>query len=342
MPSFLNYVFRAEKKGGTKQQPTKVKYLKSQGNQTTEKFESEQFVVRSPTASVNVQNMQDIHGRASIASDGNGQRDKIMYPSENANLASKCSDISCELYVQVENPLSEMNIFSDSFTSNNGTIPENVDVTSLNNKLSSTKSTQTEVSKLGRKYRNLNFHPKHRNLCFSRIKNAVITRKIVRNSNESTFTVCGELGNMSSYTHLRNERCKRCNCKRRKDSFTESNYQGANEDNMALEKTVPRLKSNLGIHDDVFQHFLSDEEPNLTSSSVSLNLEVNAANNSKNKIEEFSDRRKPRTYVVRKTTQKLNQDNWLNHFERSIIYVGPTSDLSLSLYSFSNHNNCFN
>ncbi|XP_017887007.1 uncharacterized protein LOC108629120 [Ceratina calcarata] len=341
LPSFLNYVLRTEKKEGVRQEPTKIKYLKNQGNQTTEKSECHQFAVRSPTASINVQNVEDIRYRASIANDGNGQRDEIMYPSKNANLAPKCSDISCELYVQVENPVSKMNIFSDSFTSNN--YPENVEVTLLNgnNKPSSTKSTQTEVSKLGRKHRNLNFQYKHPNFCFSRIKNAVITRKIVRNTNESTYTVCGDLGNMRSYTYLREERCKRCNCKRRRDNSMESNYQDANVENLALEKTVLQLKNNPGTHNDVLPHFVSDEEPNLTPSSVSLNLEVNTSNNS-NKIKEFSDRRKPRTYVVHKTTQKRNQDNWLNRFERSVIYVGPISDLSLSSNSFSNHNNCFN
>ncbi|CAL7946932.1 unnamed protein product [Xylocopa violacea] len=345
LSSLLNYVFRTGKKGNVWHIPTRVKHLRDQGNQTNEKPESQQFTfTKSPTTSLN---MESIHcDRPLFAIDGNGHYSKIIFPRKDVTLPPNFSELSCELDLQVENPVIrssgyEVNIFSDSYTVNN--YPENMQVSlsNGNDKQSSVKSTQTKVSKLGRKYKNTNYHSKYPNDCFSKIKNAVITKKIIRNSNESTYTICEEVDDTKGYPNLDKERCKRCSCWKKRNKFDESNEQNDIEENCSVLTTVPMLKTNSIMDKSNILENLSEEEADSSPSSVSVDMEVNISNSS-NKIEEFPDRRRPRTYVIRKKTQERNQENWSNHFEKSVIYVGQTSDLNLSSYSFSNHNISFN
>ncbi|XP_076755047.1 uncharacterized protein LOC143425876 [Xylocopa sonorina] len=341
LSSLLNYIFPTGKRENVWHVPTRIKHLRDQGNQTNEKPESQRFTAKSPTSSLNV---ESIHIDDPLsAEDGNGHHNKIIFPRKCATFPSNFSEISCELDLQVESPIIhrgyEVNIFSDSYTVNN--YPENMlSLSNGSNEQSSMKSTQANVTKLGRKYKNMNSRSKYRNDCFSKIKNAVITKKIVRNLNESTYTICEEVDDTKGYPNLDKERCKRCSCWKRRNKFAELNKKNSNEENFSPVKTgFPMLKTNLTVDkDDIFEN-LSEEE-DLSSSSASVDLEVNISNSS-NKIED-SDRRRPRTYVIHKKTQERNEENRLNHSEKSVIYVEQTSDLNLSSYNFSNHDISFN
>ncbi|OAD59707.1 hypothetical protein WN48_08876 [Eufriesea mexicana] len=348
LSSFLNYVFRARRKGDTRETPTKINYVKNQSNQTNEKLDglAYQWITKYPSTFIDVENVNDTgHHGFSSKRHGNEEYNKIIFPRKNENLTPRFSEISCELDLQVENPtyfpsVSDMNIFPDSYISKNRPHGREVSLPNkVNNRQSATKSTQTKVTKMRRKARN--FHPRQSNFCFPRIKNAVITKKIIRNSNESTFTVCGEVCNMKDYSHFKKNRCKQCLCKKKRNKFTQWIGEKTNERNVHLNQTVQERENNSSVNNDnVFQTSLSVKEPDLSSSSGSLDLEVNISSCSSN-IDEFSERRKPRTYVIRQKAQKCNEDKWLNNFERSVVYVGQISDLTLSSHSFSNQSDHF-
>ncbi|XP_017795316.1 PREDICTED: uncharacterized protein LOC108576768 [Habropoda laboriosa] len=327
LPSFLDYIFRIKKKGSEWQIPTTMKYLKNQGNQTKEKFKVQQSMVKSTTVSAPV---KTIYRGLSFTKLANEQYNKAIFPTT----VQKHSDISCELDLKVQNPMSPSNSEKGVFFKN---YPKNINVSSLNNnsKQSATKSTQTKIGKPRRKGRNLHFHSKYPNLYLSKIKNAVIMKKIIRNTNESIFTVCENIGNRKTHLYSQKEICNRCSCRKQTTDFVNSIDQETSERNVSLDKTLEKLKNN-----ETCKSFLFNEEPDLSSSSISVDLEVNISNSS-TKLEDFPQRRKPRTYVVRKTTAKHNQ-NWLNHVERSVIYLGQTSDLTLSSCNISNHSVSFN
>ncbi|KAF3422316.1 hypothetical protein E2986_06928, partial [Frieseomelitta varia] len=259
-----------------------------------------------------------------------------------ATLAPHCSEISCELDFQIENPMTSpsdfnVNIFSDSCSFKN--CPENARIvlSDNNDEQPATKYTQTKVVKLRRKSKHLNFHHKQPNLCFSKMKNAVITKEIIRNSNERTFTVCGEINDVRDYPRLRKICCKQCSCKRR-NNFTQWNDQ-KDEVNFPMEKTVQRISDDLPINDSMFENIPPTTKSDLSSSLVSLDINIS---NSSSNIEDFPERRKPRTYVIRRTTQKCNQNNCSSNFEKSVICLGQTSDLTFSSCSFPNRNIHFN
>ncbi|KOC60477.1 hypothetical protein WH47_07835 [Habropoda laboriosa] len=322
------YSRRKEQKSGRSQKiPTTMKYLKNQGNQTKEKFKVQQSMVKSTTVSAPV---KTIYRGLSFTKLANEQYNKAIFPTT----VQKHSDISCELDLKVQNPMSPSNSEKGVFFKN---YPKNINVSSLNNnsKQSATKSTQTKIGKPRRKGRNLHFHSKYPNLYLSKIKNAVIMKKIIRNTNESIFTVCENIGNRKTHLYSQKEICNRCSCRKQTTDFVNSIDQETSERNVSLDKTLEKLKNN-----ETCKSFLFNEEPDLSSSSISVDLEVNISNSS-TKLEDFPQRRKPRTYVVRKTTAKHNQ-NWLNHVERSVIYLGQTSDLTLSSCNISNHSVSFN
>lgn len=260
-----------------------------------------------------------------------------------------CSEISCELDVQVEHtcstPSSTVNIYSDSYTfasvprnGNSEQVSEGVDGPA--GKQFATKSTQTEITNLRQNSRQ-NSYLKQSNLCFSKIKNAVITKKVVKNSNESTFTISGEVNDMRYYPCSRKNCCNKSSFNKRQNSFTQWNDEKrTSEQDIPLVKIVQDMRkdnlSNGGMNKNMYQNILPVKDPDISPSLVSLDLEVNISNISTN-IEDHSERRKPRTYVIRQTSEKSDESNWFNDLEK-ITYAGPSSDLSLSCCSFSNHN----
>ncbi|CAK9809388.1 hypothetical protein ANTPLA_LOCUS6159 [Anthophora plagiata] len=315
LPTFLDYIFRIRKKGDEWQIPTRIKYLKSQGNQTKENFKVQQSIVRNRTPLAPIKT-------TSFTKLGNKQYNNMIFPTKNITTVPNYSDISCELDLKVQEPMSPSNS-KRSTSIQNYRKNMNSSLLSNNSKRTTAKSTQTRIGKSRRKNRNCHIHDKYPNLSLSKIKNAVVMKKIVRNSNESTFTVCGDIDDRKSRRYSKRNVCKRCTCRKERREFVNSIDQETNES---------------FINDEKCENVLFEEEPNLSSSSVSVDLEVNISNDSV-EMEEFSQRKKPRTYVIRKTTATHDQNN---HFERSVIYVGQTSDLTLSSSNVSNHTVSFN
>lgn len=334
LPSFLSYIFRNRKKGNLLEIPTRIKYLKSRGIQTNGKLERRQC---KP-----IENVDDIKDDGFLFTKHENERYNKIFPKKYATLVPHCSEISCELDFQIENSMtspsgSNVNISSDSYTFQN--YPENTRIvlSDNNDKQSAAKYTQTKVVKLRRKPKHLNnFHHKQSNLCFSKIKNAVITKKIIKNSNERTFTVHGEVNDVRNYPRLKKNRCKQCSCGKRRNNFTQWNDQNDKQD-FPMEKSVQRISSDLPVND---QNTSATTKPDLSSSLLSL--DINVSNNSSSNVNDFPERRKPRTYVIRRTTQKCNQNNCSSNLEKSVICLGQTSDLTLSSCSFSNRNMHFN
>lgn len=342
LPTFLNCIIRTRKKENMLQIPTRIKYLRSQGNQTNEKIGSRHCITKRASASMHTENTN--YHESLFTKDGNEQYNKIIFPKRNTTLVPHCSEISCELDFQIEKSIfssgSNVNIFSDSYTLKN--CPENTKVvlSNGNNKQSATKCTQTRIAKLGRKSKNFHFYSKRPNLCFSKIKNAVIEKRIIRNSNERTFTICREVNNTKNYPNLKKNHSERCSCRKKRNNFTQLNGENTSGQNFPIEKNTKKIKNNLSIKN-MFENLLPVTKPELSSSLLSLELDINISNNSSN-IEEFSERRKPRTYIIRQTTQECNRNNWLNNLEKSVVCVEQTSDLTLSSCSFSNQNVHFN
>lgn len=292
MPSFLNYIFRIGKRGDVWQIPTRVKYLKNEGNQTDEKPEDP-------------------------------EKNKI-YSNEYLTMTPRCSDISCELDSRVETPFSSaINLPSNLSTTQidpNQNSSQSTEVSLPNgvDKRSTAASTQTTASRSRRNRKVMKSRSKNKNIYFSKIKNGVITKKTIRNSNESTLRVC-----RNDYSYWKKKFDGQCPWDRKKGNSIET----VNKE-FSLDKIIQRLKDISATKDETLR------EDSWSSSSVSVDLEVNISDSS-NKIDEFTERRKPRTYVVRKSSPKRDQDNW-NHFEKSVIYVGSTSDLTLFSHSFLN------
>ncbi|CAD1472933.1 unnamed protein product, partial [Heterotrigona itama] len=323
LPSFLSYIFRTRKKGNLLEIPTRIKYLKSRGIQTNGRLESRQRIANSP-AIIPIENVDDINDDGFLFAEHENERyNEIIFPKKYATLVPHCSEISCELDFQIGNPMtspfeSNVNVFSDSYCFENYPDNTRIILSDSNDKQSATRHTQTKTVKLRRKSKHLNFHHEQsNNLCFSKIKNAVITKKIVRNSNEHTFTVCGGVDDVKDHPRLKRSRCKQCSCGKRRNNSTQWNDQ-KDEENLSTE---PATKSDL------------------SSSLLSLDIDIS---NSSNNVEDFPERRKPRTYVIRRATQKCNQNNCSGNFEKSVICLGQTSDLILSSCSFSNRNIHFN
>ncbi|CAK9811937.1 hypothetical protein ANTQUA_LOCUS7024 [Anthophora quadrimaculata] len=314
LPPFLNYIFRISKKGDEWQIPTRIKYLKNQGNQTKENFKIQQSIVNNRTVFAPLKT-------TSFSKLENKQYNNI-FPTKNITTVPNYSDISCELDLKVQDPVSPSNSERSTFLQNYRK-NRNSSLLSNNSKRTTTKSTQTRIGKSRRKNRNSHIDNKYPNLSLSKIKNAVVMKKVVRNSNESTFTVCGDVNDRKSRRYSKRNVCKRCTCRKERSQFVNSINQETNES---------------FVNDEKCENVLFEEEPNLSSSSVSVDLEVNISNDSV-EMDEFSQRKKPRTYVIRKTTAKHDQNN---HFERSVIYVGQTSDLTLSSSNVSNHTVSFN
>lgn len=330
--------------------PPRIKYLKSRGNQTNDKQEM-QCTTKSPCAPLRVDHKpEDKNYHESFPKRAETDQVDKVTPSTDATLVPHCSEISCELDVKVENsvcssPNSNVNIYSDSYTFAN--IPRAEDspqecssegIDDQPGKQSATKSTQTNVTNNSRR-NSKNSYLKQSNLCFSKIKNAVITKKIVKNSNESTFTICGEMDDMKHYPCPR-KNSNKYSFKKKQNSFTQWNDQKTSEQDIPLAKTCQEAKDNLsGTNSkNMYQNILPVKDSDSSPSLGSLDLEVNISNVSTNVEDDCSsERRKPRTYVIRHISQKSNESNWLNDLER-ITYAGPSSDLSLSCCSFSNHN----
>ncbi|XP_034188321.1 uncharacterized protein LOC117608013 isoform X1 [Osmia lignaria lignaria] len=300
MPSFLNYIFRIGKREDVWQIPTRVKYLNNEGNQTDEKLEELEETAENK-----------------------------IYSHEYVTMTPRCSDISCELDSRVETPFSS----ATNLPSNLSTTQIDPKNSSQNTKVSlpngvgkrlTAATTQTTAPRLRRNRKVMKSQSKNKNIYFSKFKNGVITKKTIRNSNESTLRVC-----RNDYSYLKKKFDGQYPWDKKKGSNIETVNNGKMNKEFSLDKIIQRLKDISSTNDETLQ------EDSWSSSSVSVDLEVNISNSS-SKIDEFTERRKPRTYVVRKSSQKRDQDNWSNHFEKSIIYVGSTSDLTLFSHSFLN------
>ncbi|XP_076627022.1 uncharacterized protein LOC143344648 [Colletes latitarsis] len=305
--SSLKYNFRIGKKDDVLPIPAEITCLKDECNQTNEKFR-QPFVRlskdRSPIASKYLENMENI---------------------------PRWSELSCELDSYVEAPAFP-NMYTLPPKSNLKSIPQTREVCLLNeNKQFTNTSTQTGSSKLKRKRRNFNFRPNHSNLYFSKIKNAVITKKIIRNPSDREFTVCGKVSHVEDYPYVK-KKFYECSCKTKK---MKNAVETVDRETFEKEFSIQKCTNLSSISDDnMNEHFTSEEELESSSSMpVSVDLEMNVSNSS-NEIEEFHPRRKPRTYTIKKTIQS-DTNNWFDRFE-SILYVGDTSDLTLSSQSFRN------
>ncbi|KAK1133434.1 hypothetical protein K0M31_011244 [Melipona bicolor] len=125
----------------------------------------------------------------------------------------------------------------------------------------------------------------------------------------------GEINDVRDYPRLKKIRCKQCSCGKRRNNFTQWNDQ-KDEENFPMEKTVQRISDDLPINDNMFENIPATTKPDLSSSLVPL--DVNISNSSSN-VGDFPERRKPRTYVIRRTTQ--NQNNCSSNFEKSVICI---------------------
>lgn len=342
--------------------PPRIKYLKSRGNQTNDKQEG-QCTTKSPPTPLHMEHdkkLEDKNDHESFSPpkhetgntnkvNNHEQRDKIaVNDCRTITIVPHCSEISCELDVQVENtvcssPSSTVNIYSDSYTfasiprnGNSAQVSSSEGVDDPAGKQFVTKSTQTKITNL--RQNSSNSYLKQSNLCFSKIKSAVITKKVVKNSDESTFTICGEVNDMKYYPCTKTN-CNKSSFNKEQNSFTQWNDKKTSDQDIPLVKTVQDMKDNLSdasMNKNMYQNILPVKDPDISPSLVSLDLEVNISSISAN-IEDSSERRKPRTYVIRQISEKSNESNWLNDLEK-ITYAGPSSDLSLSCCSFSNHN----
>ncbi|XP_031840779.1 uncharacterized protein LOC116430581 [Nomia melanderi] len=245
------------------------------------------------------------------------------------SLFQQISDISCELDSHVDDAT-----FSDIHTVPTKISPHGKELCLFNeNRPLTTVCTQTSSPKPWKKRRSFNFQSKHPNFYFSKIKNAVITKKIIRNPSENAFTVCGRVIR-GGYPNLNQKLREDCSCRtKRINDDIKAITRGTYENDSQLSSNVQRLNSSSPlIEDNMADNSTTEEESGATSStSVLLNLEVNVSNSS-TKTEEFRPRRKPRTYTLNKQFQERDRND---RCER-IFYVGPTSDLTLSSHSSKN------
>lgn len=248
---------------------------------------------------------------------------KKASPKKQASLFQQVSDISCELDSRVVDLTFPSVHVVPTTSSING---KELSLLRENRPLT-TVCTQTSSSKPRKKRRSFNFQSRHPNFYFSKIKNAVIAKKIIRNPSENTFTVCesvvrGGRPNQKQQLH----EASSCRTKRVDDDIKAITH-GTYENDSGLSINVQRLNSSSPlIKNNMADNSTAEEESGATSStSVSLSLEVNVCDSS-NEIEEFRVRRKPRTYTLNKRFQERDRN------ER-IFYVGPISNLTLSSHS---------
>lgn len=323
-PSFLSYIFRFGKPDNVSRVPAEIKYSKDECSQTN--GETQQFVASStaetPLASKHTESI--LRRETPPTKRASKRYDKTAFPAKRATLFPQSSKINRELYSRVENP-------SDFKGS-----PRRMEVCLLNDKQRSSASTQTKATRMKRKRGSLDFQSKQPTVYLSRIKNAVITKKIIRNPYESTFSVSDKVKGVEDYPYLKSRFYEEFKKKRRND-IVETVAREISEEKYASEDRVKRLKIVSSTNQDVvYDHFPSEEEMALSSSSISLDLELNVSDRSIIKIEDSSRRRKPRTYTISKSAGKRNQTRWFDHDKESVVYVGPTSDLTLSSDSFRN------
>ena len=321
--SFLSYIFPFGKPGNVSGVPAEIKYSKDECSQTDE--ENQQFVASSTAETpLALKHMESILRRETPPTKRASKRyDKTAFPAKRATLFPQFSRINCELYSRVENP-------SDFKGS-----PRRMEVCLLKDKQRSSASTQTKANRMKRKRGSLDYQSKHPTVYLSRIKNAVITKKIIRNPCESTFSVSDKVKGVEEYPYLKSRFYEEFNKKGRND-IVETVAREISEEKYALEDCVQRLKIVSSTNQNVYDHFPSEEEMGLSSTSVSLDLELNVSGRSIIKIEDSPRRRKPRTYTISKSARKRNQTRWFDHGEESVVYVGPTSDLTLSSDSIRN------
>ncbi|XP_076675249.1 uncharacterized protein LOC143372662 [Andrena cerasifolii] len=319
--SFLSYSFRFGKPGHVSRVPAEIKYSKDECSQTD--GETQQSVASStaetPLASKHV---ESILRRETPPTKRASKR--YEFQEKRATLFPPSSRINRELYSPVENP-------SDFKGS-----PRRVEVRLLNDKQRSSAFTQTKATRMKRKRGSLDFQSKHPTVYLSRIKNAVITKKIIRNPYESSFSVSDKVKGVEDYPYLKSRFYGEFNKKRGND-VVETVAREITEEKYALEDRVQRLKIVSSTNQDVVcDHSPSEEEMGLSSTPVSLDLELNVSDRSVIKIEDSPRRRKPRTYTISKSARKRNQTRWFDHDEESVVYVGTTSELTLSSDSFRN------
>ncbi|XP_053977100.1 uncharacterized protein LOC128875491 [Hylaeus volcanicus] len=333
----LRYIFRIGKKGNVFHIPTEITCLTDECSQTDNKSR-QQFarpsVDRNLTTSKYVESVEEAISPHK-AKQGIQRHDKIIFGTKRATLFPRFSELSCELDSYPEDP-TFLNSYTFPSKSNlkDTSQARNVCLPNENEQFVSTY-TQTIPPKVKRKRRNFNFPTKHSNLNFAKIRNAVITKKMIRNPNEKTFTVCRDVSDTKDYPYVK-QKLYECSCKTKRVSNTvETVHNKTFEREFSIEKDLKRFNNVSSMSEDnMYEQFSYDEELESSPSiSLSMGLEQNVSNSS-NEIEESYPCRKPRTYTINKRSQKHN-NSWFDRFE-SIIYVGETSDLTLSSQSFQN------
>ncbi|XP_076653643.1 uncharacterized protein LOC143359543 [Halictus rubicundus] len=248
--------------------------------------------------------------------------DKTTSPQKQLNDYRNFSEISCELDTHVIDSTLDVRAVRAKNSAQGKELCLLDDDKSL-----TTVCTQTDSQTPRRNRKSFNFYSKRPNFYFSKIKNAVITKKIIRNPSESTFTVCGRVV-LENYPDLNKQNYG--------DSFRTKGNDNieaiSRENSFVLNNDVRRLRNKLPlIENHVEENSTTEEESEVTSStSISLNLEVDVSDSS-GKLEEYHPQRKPRTYTIRKPSGKHTQNS---RYEKT-PYVDQTSGLTLSSHGLS-------
>ncbi|XP_033322002.2 uncharacterized protein LOC117218059 [Megalopta genalis] len=292
--SSLRYMFRFGKRKKAVEMPAHLKDDSSQTDQTFDKNSSRSL-------------------------------DGSSFSQKQLKRVARFSEISCELDSRVIDPLADTSVIQMQ----NGAQGKELCLLD-DNKLFATVCTQTSSQKPRRRRMNFNFHSKNPNFYFSKIKNAVITRKIVGNPSENALTVCGRIIR-ENYPNASKKfyedspyRTRRSDNNVHAIARENSSYSSINNDES--------LKNNLSINEyNATDNSSIDGESEATPvASVCLSLEVDVSDSS-SKLEEFCPQRKPRTYTIRKPSQNRNE----NSRHERIVHAGPISDLTLSSHSLS-------
>lgn len=322
MPSLFSYIFRFGK-SDIYELPTKIKHLKDECSQT-ENSQQRIFTLSFAENPVPSQYMgNSLQFENSSPERGSKQYEKIIFPTKHATYLPESSEISCNLSFRVEDP-SDLKDFS-----------KNMKVALLKDKQLAGASTQTRTAKARRRRRNYNFQTEHPHVYFSRIKDAMITRKMIRAPNDSKFRMYDKGRYLKDYPYLKKKVYKEYSANGKgTNGIIETVGHEISEEKYFYDEDTGRFDSIPSINDSNIEHDLSSEVEMEASSStsISVNLELHVSDSSN---QEFLPSRKPRTYTINKEVQKRNQSGWLDQVERSIVYVGSTSQLNLSTHSLS-------
>lgn len=267
--------------------------MRDECSQTNEKSSQESSatfsVTRNSTASM--ENAEDAPRHQ--VKRGTKQYDEIIFPTKRAILSPRFFELTCELDSCVENSTCPISCETRTKSDHKDTLTKEAYIPNENKHFENT-STQTGLPKLKRKNKNFNFLSKHSNLYISKIKNALITRKMMRNLTEKTFPTCSNVNSANDYPCVTKNCCECSTCKTKKINDSVETIDRETFENVKELKNDSSMKENV-----MYENFTSEDKLESSPSTIiSLDLELDVCNSSN---EKEHPRRKARTYRISKT-----------------------------------------